>query len=453
MALGEAPEPEGDGAGRRVLVSISEEESSSPWRRRVMTAEDVSATPKDSSSLFRSRATTVSTEKVFSERAKRTSKNRDLLQLPPSPLSLPHRPRKRSSVKHGHAVYPIASDMEEKLMGKIKEEIGRQYGGLSRATKAAVTIQRWYRAVHMKRHYRMLHKMATHQPKKLRQRTQSMRQSRRFRKGDGPKQTMRKQMSILDDFPNLKEVTERVATPRSARKRDTKATTLTLVTEEQRVEFSQAQPHTQASIRKVQVTPNVPTTDSMVRATNDASGSMEESLSILSQLRPGAISEFEVFESGASERSRRESATTMRRKMNIGINYFNRQAFHTLPVSTPHHHTSPSHLTTTHLLHTSPPHISFTPHHHTSPSHLTTTLRMCTCVSACVLKCIQEAMEGPGVSGTAKDLGGLASSRGQLPAQPSGPEQGANWRVPQLHPARFQHVCLGVSIAVCVCVH
>ena len=306
-----------DGASRRVLLSASE--SASPRRRRVMTAEDVSGTPRNDSS-FRSRATTVSTEKVFSERSKRSSKSRDQLQLPPLALSLP---RKKSSAKHSHAAYPIGSDMEEKLMGKIKSEIGRQYGGLSRATEAAITIQRWYRAVHVRRHYRMLHKLATRQPKKLRQRTQSMRQSRRHRRGDGPKPSMRKKVSILDDFPDLKEVAERVATPRTARRRGAK-NSLSQVTEEQRVDFSQGQSRTQTSVRKVQVTPSATLAVPSERVVSTASGSMEDSLSILSQLQPGAISEFEVFEGGASGRSRRESATTMRRKMNTGINYFNR---------------------------------------------------------------------------------------------------------------------------------
>ena len=397
---GDTPVDGRDGAGTRVLLSITKE-TSPPQRRRVKTAEDVGATPRNDSS-FRSRATTVSTEKVFSERSKRSSKNRDQLQLPPLILSLP---RKKPSAKHSHAAYPIASDMEEKLMGKIKGEIGRQYGGLSQATAAAITIQRWYRAVHMRRHYRMLHNMATRQPKKLRQRTQSMRQSRRYRRGDGPKPGMQKQVSILDGFPDLKEVAERVATPRTARRRGAK-NSLSLVTEERRVDFSQQQART--SVRKLQVTPNTALAVPPGRASSVASGSMEDSLSILSQLQPGAISEFEVFEGDTTGRSRRESATTMRRKMNIGINYFNRQASQTFTGS----------LISLH------------------------------CV-LCVFVCMQEAMERPGVPGAAEAIGGLTSTRCQLPAEPHGPKQATNWRVSQLHPQRFQYVCPRVSDTVC----
>lgn len=293
-----------------------------------MTSEDVVVTARDDSA-FRSRATTVSTEMVFSERSKRSSKNRDQLQLPPLVFTMP---RKKSTAKTSPAAYPIGSDMEEKLMGKIKGQIGRQYGGLSRATAAAITIQRWYRAVRMRRHYRMLHKLATRQPTKLRQRTQSMRQSRRHRRGEGRKPGMRKQVSILDDFPDLKEVAERVATPRTSRRRGAK-NSLSLVTEEQRMDFSQGQSPARTSVRKLQVTPNSTLAIPAGRLVSSGSGSMEDSLSILSQLQPGAISEFEVFDGGSSERSRRESATTMRRKMNIGINYFNRSADHSL---TPH---------------------------------------------------------------------------------------------------------------------
>ncbi len=359
-----------------------------------MTAEDAVRKARDDSA-FRSRATTVSTEMVFSERSKRSSKNRDQLQLPPLVFTLP---RKKSSAKTSPAAYPIGSDMEEKLMGKIKGEIGRQYGGLSRATAAAITIQRWYRAVHMRRHYRMLHKLATRQPTKLRQRTQSMRQSRRHRRGEGRKPGMRKQVSILDDFPDLKEVAERVATPRTARRRGAK-NSLTLVTEEQRMDFSQGQSPARTSVRKLQVTPNNTLAVPAGRVVSSGSGSMEDSLSILSQLQPGAISEFEVFEGGSSDRSRRESATTMRRKMNIGINYFNRSADH---------------------------------------SHFRMLWVVCYLLH---IRCIQEAVERSGVPGAAESSGGLASTRCQLLAQPHGPEQAADRRVPQLHPQGLQHGC------------
>ena len=338
----------------------------------------------------RQRSDTVSTEQVFNERWKSPGKNspRDR-HSPRAKKMVPQRSRRLQP-------YPIAPDMEERFSRKIKEEIGKRYGGMERATEAAVAIQRWYRGIQVKNHYKMLQKMASRNPKKLRQRTMSMRQSRRYvnrpvvrkRRDDAgnqegtllPPRAMKKQISILDEFPNLKNITEKCNTPRSRRRLGTRTS------EEQMIEFAEVEKQEAPSSLKgrkksLKVTSGLSLDDMVLEGglANVPPPLKPDSISLLKEQNLSGISEFQVFQLSPStpERLRRDSATTIRRRMNIGINYFNRYDV-------------------------------------TSPSPA---IQNSTCFP------LQEAVERSGVLGTEEDLGRLPLSCSKLSDESPRPEQ------------------------------
>ena len=342
-------------------ASDSDGESGPPTtagRKRTLTMDDVHIQldpSRDVENLAstRSRAATVANGPDIFQSWKRrrgnvkTSLTIDSLQ----PMMAGTRKTSKNVRQHG-LLYPIAPDMEEKIRRKIKEELGRKYGGLDRATAAALVIQRWYKATSVKRHWAMLKGMAVHEPKKLRQRTMSMRQSTRYRRNTmaskvSSESTMKKQTSILQEFPDLQDRVDKCSTPRVVRRH--KHSTAALNGHSSQTDHSQDQEQVsvefpeeprqhhwrKTTMKKMVIQSSFneehlpregeslsPGGDSGISTISPTPG--EEGLSVITPSRLSKISEFRVVDGQQYLKGERESATTMRRKINIGINYFNR---------------------------------------------------------------------------------------------------------------------------------
>lgn len=337
--------------------SGSEEESppvpSNPGRKRTLTMDDIHIkveTSKESVQGHRSRVATVGNLDILGKwKHSRGASVGNLTSF--HPINVPRKVSK--NIRDQGRNYPIAPYMAEKIHQKIEEELGKKYGGLNRATQAAITIQRWYKQVCLKRHWKMLQGMAAHQPKKLRQRTRSMRQSfrpRRYTTSAKPEQEreMKKCVSILDEFPEYKSIAEKVSTPRQRRHKhsvhsneESPKTAPSKPSHEELVsvefqEDTQEKPWRKRTMKKMVIQSSFSDEGGLRDSESLSPGGdsgfstnsptpLEEGLSIITQSRLDKISEFRVCDRQNYLKGERESATTMRRKINIGVNYFNRK--------------------------------------------------------------------------------------------------------------------------------
>ena len=87
--------------------------------------------------------------------------------------SFPRRGRKN----YAHDQNYLSPDMEMKIQQMIQQALGKKFGGLERATSAAVTIQRAYRKYKIDAHFRMIRKLQ-HDSLVERRRTMSVRHNR-----------------------------------------------------------------------------------------------------------------------------------------------------------------------------------------------------------------------------------------------------------------------------------
>ena len=135
-------------------------------------AEDVLGEMMDFEPMMRSRVSTVSTTTGrYKEIGRKNSK-----QLKQEAAKLSERsPNIRRSGRKLQQLELISPDMELRIREKICSAIGKKYGGLRRANRAAIVIQTAYRQYKLKKRYEEIRKEAIH----MRKRAQTMKDPRR----------------------------------------------------------------------------------------------------------------------------------------------------------------------------------------------------------------------------------------------------------------------------------
>lgn len=173
----------------------------------------------DADSRYAGRCATMSSQEAFHEHhmnKKRRRKNSDKALRRMTTCDDGSNPTLRtgSTLLSSKYAYQFSADMEERLQQKIEQGIESTYGPIEKCIQAAITIQRYYRRQKMVQRFKTLRKevfsVATLQPS--RPRAASMRVPARAysirlknRNNTEPK------VSILDEFPEYRQITNRIA--------------------------------------------------------------------------------------------------------------------------------------------------------------------------------------------------------------------------------------------------
>ena len=156
---------------RRVTMSLTDFKKYSNSQDRSGEAEDIDS-KNDDFGTMRSRVSTVSSSHGrYKEIGRKNSR-----QLKQEAAKLSERAQ---NFRHGgrkfQALELFSPDMELRIREKIYSAIGKKYGGLPRASRAAVVIQTAYRQYKLKKRYDEIRKEASH----MRKRAQSLKNPRR----------------------------------------------------------------------------------------------------------------------------------------------------------------------------------------------------------------------------------------------------------------------------------
>jgi len=210
----EAPKSAGSAQKSRGLIGALRSKSPSPSRSKSPAKK--SGTVKfshtkdfdDDVSMRGTRSATMSTQQAFHEhhmnrqrRNRKTSNDNATRRLSASNFN---RSTGATNNKFG---YQFSPDMEERLQMKIEQGIENTYGSIGRCIHAASVIQRYYRQWKMKQRFKALRKEVA-SVSAIRPRAASMKipmrsQSIRYKSSSAA-------VSILDEFPEIKNLTTRI---------------------------------------------------------------------------------------------------------------------------------------------------------------------------------------------------------------------------------------------------
>ena len=166
----------------------------------------------DEAPMRGTRSATMSSQQAYHEhhmnkqrRNRKTSSDKLSRRLSASNLSRATGSNIDSSAKFG---YQFSPDMEERLQMKIEQGIEKSYGSIEKCIHAASVIQRHYRQWKMKQRYKALRKEVA-SVSVLRPRAASMKAPMRSH-SIRYKSSTSTNVSILDEFPEIKMLTSRI---------------------------------------------------------------------------------------------------------------------------------------------------------------------------------------------------------------------------------------------------
>ena len=163
---------------RRITMSMSDFKKKSPSQE--LPSEDAAETDTggqptkyDHLEMRRSRTSTISS--TCGGSYKKEYKRKNSKQLKEAAAKLERSPDFISGGRKLHRLELFSPDMELRIRETICSEIGKKYGGLTRANKSAIVIQSAYRQYKLREQYNKIRKEAS----EVRKRAQSMRDPRR----------------------------------------------------------------------------------------------------------------------------------------------------------------------------------------------------------------------------------------------------------------------------------
>ena len=256
--------------------------------------------------IRRPRVVTVGAAQFLANKQGKGSTNHPL-KVPPETLH-----RRNSFHKRGHSLdisdqTYLSPDMEMKIQQMILQALGKKYGGLERANKAATVIQRAYRRYKINAQFRLIRNM---QQSTRRERKMTMTGRHKRAPSILRKNKLTSSSNKMDEVRNKYiTITQTGMSPSISRR-------------ELRGEKSKSSDQTQfLEIKQHSV--------SLLDVTGDEdgdlqSGGMHKSFSAEIGRSPSVFSGLSLEEVSKQELSRQQSSSAILRKRNIGTNIFNR---------------------------------------------------------------------------------------------------------------------------------
>lgn len=201
----------------------------------------------------------------------------------------------------------LSPDMEMKIQQMILQALGKKFGGLERATKAAVTIQKAYRKYKIDAQFRMIRLMQQQSIRKERLRTMSIRHNRApslFRKNKVQSSSATKMDEVRSKYMDATQTKLASSSRREMRVKSTER-------------MHNLETSARCLIRSEELCEEGG--DYSMQKSFSAE-SLESSPSIFSGLSMPNLQQSEE----QKELSRQPSTSTLLRKRNIGTNIFNR---------------------------------------------------------------------------------------------------------------------------------
>ena len=257
--------------------------------------------------------------------------------------SFPRRGRK----SYAHDQNYLSPDMEMKIQQMIQQALGKKFGGVERATRAAITIQRAYRKYKIDAHFRMIRKLQ-HDSLAERRRTMSVRHNRapsilrkkKLQNVSSP--GVDKMEEMRDKFKNITQT--RLSPSISKRELRSKPSNLVVQIVEPPAEVEQQHKLENGipindSLLEI---PEEPSPDeiivfSLMEEEEDSTclqksysadllerARMDRSPSVFSGLSLQSLQEMFSSDQQAPGMVRQMSSSALKRKTNIGVNIFNR---------------------------------------------------------------------------------------------------------------------------------